>query len=106
MPDPMTRIASLTEVACWTHVPRGIYEVYEATASPLAQEALERIAELFAIDEGIKGLSPSERLAAASEMPFRFWSSLRPSCGRRTTRSAARASLRKRSAMRCHAGPR
>jgi hypothetical protein len=33
----------LTEVACWAHARRNIYEVYESTASPLAKEALERI---------------------------------------------------------------
>jgi transposase len=37
----------LTEVACWAHARRNIYDVYESTASPLAKEALERIAELL-----------------------------------------------------------
>jgi transposase len=57
----------LTEVACWAHARRHIYEVYEATASPLAKEALERIADLFAVEERINGCAPSERLAARQQ---------------------------------------
>jgi transposase len=71
-PDPMTGIARLTEIGCWSHARRGIYEVCEATASPLAKEALEHIAELFAIEEGIKGRSRRSAWLPASKMPFRF----------------------------------
>ena len=51
----------LTEVACWAHARRNIYEVYESTASPLAKEALERSAELFEIETRINGRAPQER---------------------------------------------
>jgi transposase len=61
--DPKTGKPRLTEVACWAHARRNIYEVYESTASPLAKEALERIADLFAIEARINGRSPAERLA-------------------------------------------
>ena len=64
MPDPKTGLPRLTEVGCWSHARRKVYEVYEATASPLAKEALERIAELFAIEERINGRASPERLAA------------------------------------------
>jgi transposase len=59
--DPKTGQPRLTEVACWAHARRKLYEVYEATASPLAKEALERIAELFAIEQPINGRPPPER---------------------------------------------
>jgi len=61
--NPKTGKPRLTEVACWAHARRNIYEVYESTASPLAKEALERIAELFAIEARINGRPPAERLA-------------------------------------------
>jgi transposase len=61
--DPMTGKPRLTEVACWAHARRNIYEVYESTSSPLAKEALERIAELFEIETRINGRPPAERLA-------------------------------------------
>jgi hypothetical protein len=37
--------------------------VHVETGAPLAKEALERIAELFAIEAGINGRSPTERVA-------------------------------------------
>jgi transposase len=65
--DPKTGLARLTEVACWAHARREIYEVYEATAAPLAKEALDRIAELFAIEARINGRVPAERLAVRQQ---------------------------------------
>jgi transposase len=53
----------LTEVACWAHVRRKIYDVHVETDSPAAREALERMAELFAIEADIRGRDPAQRLA-------------------------------------------
>jgi hypothetical protein len=41
--------------------------VHHATASPIALEALERIAVLFAIESGIRGQPPDRRAAARIE---------------------------------------
>ena len=57
----------LIEVACWSHARRKFYDVYQATASPIALEALERIAALFAIEAAIRGRAPDDRLAARQE---------------------------------------
>jgi transposase len=65
--DPKSGQARLTEVACWAHARRNIYEVYQSTASPLAKEALERIAELFEIETRINGRAPQERLAVRQQ---------------------------------------
>ena len=62
-PDPATGQARLVEVACWSHARRKLYDVHQATASPIAQDALERIAELFAIEKAIRGQPPDRRLA-------------------------------------------
>jgi transposase len=40
--------------ACWAHARRKFYEVHEATASPIAAQALRRIAELYAIEASIR----------------------------------------------------
>ena len=61
--DPTTGTARLSEVACWSHVRRKIYDVYEATKAPLAKEALERMAPLFEIEARISGKAPEQRLA-------------------------------------------
>lgn len=61
--DPATGVPRLSEVACWAHARRKIYDVQVKTASPAAKQALERIAELFAIEEAINRLPPQDRLA-------------------------------------------
>ncbi|MGD9924957.1 MAG: transposase [Hyphomicrobiaceae bacterium] len=38
-----------------------IYDVYEATGSPIAAEALRRIAELYVIEAPIRGRSAAQR---------------------------------------------
>jgi hypothetical protein len=49
--------------ACWAHVRRKFYEIAQAHASPLAREALERIAALYAIESEIRGQPPETRRA-------------------------------------------
>ena len=57
-------LASLTEVGCWAHARRKLYDVHAATNSPLAKAALERIGQLFMIEAEINGHAPARRLAA------------------------------------------
>ena len=59
--------ASLTEVGCWAHARRKLYDVHAATNSLLAREALERIGQIFAIEAGIKAKDPAERHAARQQ---------------------------------------
>lgn len=54
----------IQEAACWAHVRRKFYDLQVAHASPLAAEALKRIAELYAIESEIRGRPPDERLHA------------------------------------------
>ena len=49
--------------ACWAHVRRKFYEIAEAHDSPLAQEALQRIGALYAIEAEIRGQRPEVRQA-------------------------------------------
>jgi transposase len=57
----------LIEVACWSHVRRKFHDVHHATASPIALEALERIAALFVIEDSVNGHAPDRRRAARAE---------------------------------------
>ena len=52
----------VTEAACWAHVRRKFFDVHKATQSPLAHEALQRIAALYAIEATIRGSQPGVRL--------------------------------------------
>jgi hypothetical protein len=55
---------AIVEAACWAHVRRKLFELHESHASPVAKEALERIAQLYGIEKEIRGRSPDERREA------------------------------------------
>jgi len=52
---------NIVEAACWAHVRRKFHDLYQAHRSPIAREALERIAQLYAIEKDIRGRSQAER---------------------------------------------
>lgn len=54
----------IKEAACWAHVRRKFYDIHVATQSPLALEALNRIADLYAIEAQIRGSPPHVRQQA------------------------------------------
>jgi len=41
----------IVEAACWAHVRRKFHDLYQAHGSPIAKEALERIAQLYGIEQ-------------------------------------------------------
>lgn len=49
------------EVACWAHVRRKFYEIHHAHDSPIAAQALERIARLYGVEAEVRGRPPDER---------------------------------------------
>jgi transposase len=65
--NPLSGEQRLVEVACWAHARRKLYDVHHATQSPAAKELLERIGELFAIEEEIRGRNPDDRQAVRAE---------------------------------------
>src|SRR3954454_15471776 len=52
---------------CWAHCRRRFYEIHQATGSPLAEEALRRIGELYEVEAQIRGRSAEERRATRRE---------------------------------------
>ncbi len=67
----------MTEVACWAHARRKFFDVHASTQSPLALEALQRIAALYAIEATIRGQSPDARLAARTAQSAPLFTALR-----------------------------
>jgi len=49
----------IREAACWAHLRRDFHDVWKATDSPIAKEALDRIGALYDIERGISG-KPAE----------------------------------------------
>jgi transposase len=62
-----TRPGPIIEVACWAHCRRKFFEVWEATQSPVAREALDRIAAIYAIEAKAQFAPAAERVAHRAE---------------------------------------
>ena len=57
----------ITEVACWAHCRRKFFDVWEATKSPVAKEALDRIAAIYVIEAKARFAPAAERLEHREE---------------------------------------
>ena len=67
----------VTEAACWAHARRKFFDVHASTQSPLALEALQRIAALYAIEATIRGQPPDARLATRTAQSAPLFTALR-----------------------------
>src|SRR5579863_2678579 len=53
--DAVYETGRIQEAACWAHVRRKFYDLHLAHRSPVAAEAMERIAALYAIEKEMRG---------------------------------------------------
>jgi transposase len=63
MADPRREGGAATLAFCWAHLRRHFYDIAKGGAAPLADEALVRIAALYAIEAKIRGHSAAMRQA-------------------------------------------
>ena len=63
MADPRREGGAATLAFCWAHLRRHFYDIAKGGAAPLAEEALARIAALYAIEAQIRGQSAAARQA-------------------------------------------
>ncbi len=59
--DAVYETGHIREAACWAHVRRKFYDLHVAHKSPVAVEAMERIAALYAVEKEIRGNLADER---------------------------------------------
>src|ERR1035437_5220571 len=59
--DAVYETGRIQEAACWAHVRRKFYDLHVAHKSPVAAEAIERIAALYAIEKEIRGHPAEQR---------------------------------------------
>ena len=55
--------AQFREAACWAHLRRAFHDIWTATKSEIAKEALDWIGQFYDIEREIKGMTPGERHA-------------------------------------------
>jgi hypothetical protein len=59
--DRLFEGGQIHEAACWAHVRRKFFDIHQADQSPIAKEALDRIGELYAVENEVRGKTPEER---------------------------------------------
>ena len=83
----------LTHAACWAHARRKFYDVFESTRSPIAEEALQRIGELYAIEAEIAGQPAEMRLAVRQSHALPILDALHGWLGAQRRRLSAKNAL-------------
>jgi len=87
---PLYLSEEIVEASCWAHARRKFYDLYVDDRSPIATEALQRIAALYAIEREIRGSVPARRRSAlpqkkaAEETPAASLHEDRPTLSGRT----------------------
>lgn len=61
--ENLYQFGGITEVACMAHVRRKFVDVHKAQGSAIAEDAIRRIASLYAIEVEVRGSPPDERAA-------------------------------------------
>lgn len=90
--EPLYADDRIVEAACWAHARRKFFDLHKAHASPIAAEALKRIAALYAIEADIRGQLPDHRRSVREARAgpllddFKIW--LTQTCGNISKKSA------------------
>ena len=65
--NELYRDNDIREVACLAHIRRKFVDIFQSQASPIAEESIQRIAGLYAIEKQARGQPPETRVARREE---------------------------------------
>ena len=60
--NELYRGGDISEVACLAHIRRRFVDIFQSEGSMIAEEAIRRIAALYAVEKDARGLAPKERV--------------------------------------------
>jgi len=71
-PETQRLLEPCIELACWAHARRKFFDLFQASQSPSAQDALNRIAKLYAVEAEAREVSTDQRqqLRAEKSLPI------------------------------------
>ena len=69
--------SGVTEVACWAHFRRKVFDLHERSPTPLTTDILERIGALYAVEAAVRGQPPDARCRTRQEKSRRLVDDLR-----------------------------
>ncbi|MEQ9641417.1 MAG: IS66 family transposase [Alphaproteobacteria bacterium] len=91
--DPKRGAAAVTLAYCWSHCRRKFYDIAEDGDAPIAEEALQRIGRLYAVEADIRGANPEVRQALRQVCSKPIVDELRPRLEAQLTRVSARSRI-------------
>lgn len=110
--EPLYADGRIVEAACWAHARRKFFDLHKDHASPIAAEALRRIAALYAIEADVRGQMPEQRRLARESRArpvlddFQIW--LTETLGKLSRKSALAEAigyaLKRWTALTCYVG--
>ena len=83
----------ITLAFCWAHLRRRFFDIAKGGDAPIASEALERIAALYAVEKTISGRSAEERRTVRQQRSKPLVLALKAWLGHQLTRVSAKASI-------------
>ena len=84
---------AITLAFCWSHLRRRYFDHVKSGNAPIASEALERIAALYAIETTIRGASPEERRKVRQDKSKPLVAALKTWFEQQLARVSAKATL-------------
>jgi transposase len=84
---------AITLAFCWAHLRRHFFDIASGGDAPIASEALERIAAIYAIEKAIRGSSAEERRAVRQERSSPLVVALKAWLEHQLTRVSAKATI-------------
>jgi transposase len=84
---------AITLAFCWAHLRRHFFDIAKGGDAPIASEALERIAALYAIEKTIRGSSAEERRAVRQDRSKSLVVALKAWLEHQLTRVSAKATI-------------
>lgn len=92
-PDPKTGEPRIVEAACWAHLRRDFNDVFKATGSEIAKQALERIGKLYDIERAITGEKANVRKRIRQQMSAPIAAAFKAWCEDQLNRISGKSDL-------------
>ena len=93
--NELYRGGAIREVACMAHIRRKFVDLFQSEGSVIAEEAIRRIALLYAVEKDARGLTPEDRVRLRQDRARPVLDDLEAWLGTQLTRVSGKSELAK-----------
>ena len=91
--EDLYRSGAIREVACMAHVRRKFVDIHRSQGSPIAEEAIQRIAQLYAVEKEARGSPPERRVELRQAKAVPVFDDLQTWLAQKLTRISSKSPL-------------